>query len=119
VYLTPFFLWQALQELALSKIHRVNASAKGEIAYARFVYGNTTRHATTIRRPIAAFWAHRSHVLRHEAEDDFRRMCLDFPEFGFDVLSLVLDAKEKSKDKEREPLSTPTARKRQRTSTHT
>lgn len=41
-------------------------------------------------------------MLRHEAEDEFRRMCLEFPEFGFDVLSLVLDAKEKDKEKEKE-----------------
>jgi hypothetical protein len=33
--------------------------------------------------------------LRREAEDEFRSMCLEFPQFGFDVLSLVLDQKEK------------------------
>jgi hypothetical protein len=48
-----------------------------------------------IRKPVAAFWATRSHVLRHQAEADFRHMCLDYPQFGFDVLNLVLDQKEK------------------------
>jgi len=44
---------------------------------------------------VAAFWATRSHVLRHEAEEEFRAMCIEFPQFGFDVLSLVLDQREK------------------------
>ncbi|KAI9791075.1 MAG: hypothetical protein M1816_004306 [Peltula sp. TS41687] len=108
-----------LQTLAHSKIHRINSTARGEIAYARFVYEKTSRDDTTIRKPIAAFWAHRSHVLRHEAEDEFRKMCLEFPEFGFDVLSLVLDAKEKGKDKEKEKDhhgGERSARKRARTS---
>ncbi|KAI9843683.1 MAG: hypothetical protein M1837_006150 [Sclerophora amabilis] len=94
-----------LKSLAHSKIHRVNSSARGEIAYARFVYANTPREDVTIRKPVAAFWAHRSHVLRHEAEGEFRKTCLEFPQFGFDVLSLVLDAKEKGqqhREKERE-----------------
>ncbi|KAF1811956.1 hypothetical protein P152DRAFT_482515 [Eremomyces bilateralis CBS 781.70] len=34
-------------------------------------------------------------VLRHAAEEEFRRMCLEHPQFRFDVLSLVLDQKEK------------------------
>ena len=76
----------ALKTLAHSKIHCVNSSAKGEIAYARYVYATTPKEDDTIRRPIASFWAHRSHVLRHEAEDEFRRMCLEFPQFAFDVL---------------------------------
>ena len=84
-----------LKTLAHSKIHRINSTAVGEIAYARYVYGNTPRDDITIRRPVAAFWATRSHVLRHEAEDEFRAMCLEFPQFGFDVLSLVLDQREK------------------------
>ncbi|OJD36240.1 uncharacterized protein BKCO1_12000108 [Diplodia corticola] len=84
-----------LKSLAHSKIHRTESTARGEIAYARYVYANTAPDDRTIRRPVAAFWAHRSHVLRHHAEDEFRAMCLEFPQFGFDVLSLVLDAKEK------------------------
>ncbi|KAF2836003.1 hypothetical protein M501DRAFT_997222 [Patellaria atrata CBS 101060] len=85
----------ALKSLAHSKIHRTTSTARGEIAYARFVYKETSREDLTIRRPVAAFWATRSHVLRHEAEDEFRAMCLEFPQFGFDILSLVLDQKEK------------------------
>ncbi|KAK8188244.1 uncharacterized protein BKA78DRAFT_254904 [Phyllosticta capitalensis] len=84
-----------LQSLAHSKIHRTKSVAKGEIAYARFVYSETSPDDVTIRKPVAAFWATRSHVLRHQAEAEFRAMCLEFPQFGFDVLSLVLDAKEK------------------------
>jgi hypothetical protein len=77
----------ALKTLAHSKIHCVNSSAKGEIAYARYVYATTPKEDDTIRKPVASFWAHRSHVLRREAEDEFRQMCLEFPQFGFDVLS--------------------------------
>jgi hypothetical protein len=40
----------------------------------------------------------RSHVLRREAEEEFRNMCLEFPQFGFDVLSLILDQKERHKE---------------------
>jgi hypothetical protein len=36
------------------------------------------------------FWATRSHTLRAEAEDEFRQMCLEFPQFGYDVLSKFL-----------------------------
>lgn len=90
-----------LKTLAHSKIHRINSTAIGEIAYARYVYGHTSAVDATIRRPVAAFWATRSHVLRHEAEQEFRAMCLEFPQFGFDVLSLVLDAREKrARDRE-------------------
>ena len=95
-----------LKTLAHSKIHRINSTAVGEIAYARFVYGNTPSDDITIRKPVAAFWATRSHVLRHEAEDEFKSMCLEYPQFGFDVLSLVLDQREK-RVREREEDSTP------------
>ncbi|KAF8454639.1 hypothetical protein BDZ91DRAFT_668029 [Kalaharituber pfeilii] len=92
-----------LKHLAHAKIHRINSTAKGELAYARFVYANTPREDTTIRAPIASFWAHRSHILRHEAEDEFRRMVLEFPQFAYDILSMVLDQKEKgSKDKDKD-----------------
>lgn len=87
----------ALKSLAHAKIHRTDSTAKGEIAYARYVYSETSAEDATIRKPVAAFWATRSHVLRHEAEAEFRNMCLEFPQFGFDVLSLVLDHKEKGK----------------------
>jgi hypothetical protein len=85
----------ALKSLAHTKIHRTSSTAKGEIAYARYVYQNTTPQDATIRRPVAAFWSIRSHILRHEAEAEFRSLCLEFPQFGFDVLSLVLDRQEK------------------------
>lgn len=76
-----------LKELAHSKVHCVKSSAKGEIAYARYVYATTPKEDDTIRKPVASFWAHRSHVLRAEAEDEFRQMCLEFPQFSFDVIS--------------------------------
>ncbi|KAI5198237.1 hypothetical protein AUEXF2481DRAFT_384 [Aureobasidium subglaciale EXF-2481] len=85
----------ALATLAHKKIHLTNSTARGEIEYARYVYGHTATTDESIRKPVAAFWATRSHVLRHEAEREFRSMCLEFPQFGFDVLSLVLDAQEK------------------------
>ncbi|OJJ50449.1 hypothetical protein ASPZODRAFT_55218, partial [Penicilliopsis zonata CBS 506.65] len=85
----------SLKTLAHSKIHRINSTARGEIAYARYVYRNTPVDDVIIRKPVAAFWSSRSHVLRHEAEEDFRSLCLDVPEFSYDVLNLVLDAKEK------------------------
>lgn len=77
----------ALKNLASTKIHRVNSTAKGEIAYARYVYTYTSTDDNTIRAPVANFWATRSHTLRSEAEDEFRSLCLEFPQFGYDVLS--------------------------------
>jgi len=109
-----------LKNLAHSKIHRVSSTAVGEIAYARYVYANTPADDVTIRKPVAAFWATRSHVLRHEAETEFKTMCLEFPQFGFDVLSLVLDQREK-RVREREDEGTPggsKGRKRIRPSVH-
>ncbi|PWY63904.1 hypothetical protein BO70DRAFT_303265 [Aspergillus heteromorphus CBS 117.55] len=85
----------SLKTLAHSKIHRINSTSHGEIAYARFVYTNTPVDDVTIRKPVATFWALRSHVLRHEAEEEFRSLCIEVPQFCFDVLSLVLDQKEK------------------------
>jgi hypothetical protein len=76
-----------LKNLASSKIHCVNSTAKGEIAYARYVYQYTPPTDTAIRVPVANFWATRSHTLRAEAEDEFRDLCLQFPQFGYDVLS--------------------------------
>ncbi|KAK2802500.1 hypothetical protein FQN50_007306 [Emmonsiellopsis sp. PD_5] len=100
-----------LKSLAHGKIHRVNSTARGEIAYARYVYGNTPADDVTIRMPVAAFWATRSHVLRHEAEVEFKSMCLEYPQFGFDVLSLVLDQKEKRHhEREAAAAETPTAK---------
>lgn len=107
----------ALSALAHKKIHLTQSTAKGEIAYARFVYKETSPDDESIRRPVAAFWATRSHVLRHEAEQEFRRMCLEFPQFGFDVLSLVLDVQEKrSQRQEVQSSGGASGRKRQRVS---
>lgn len=77
----------ALKSLASSKIHCVNSTAKGEIVYARYVYAHTGDEDTTVRAPIASFWATRSHTLRSEAEAEFKSLCLEYPQFGYDVLS--------------------------------
>lgn len=107
----------ALAGLAHKKIHLTESTARGEIAYARYVYGNTAPSDENIRKPVAAFWATRSHVLRHNAEDEFRRMCLEYPQFGFDVLSLVLDQQEKrTQRQEASSTGTGTGRKRARMS---
>ena len=82
------FAVPALKVLSQSKIHCINSTAKGEIAYARYVYANTTgKDDAAVRGPIAHFWATRSHTLRSEAEEEFRDLCLEFPQFGYDVLS--------------------------------
>ncbi|KAL2182305.1 hypothetical protein L209DRAFT_106678 [Thermothelomyces heterothallicus CBS 203.75] len=104
-----------LKNLASSKIHCINSTAKGEIAYARYVYQYTTKEDTTIRVPVANFWATRSHSLRAEAEEEFRSLCLEFPEFGYDVLTRVLDEKLKRERNEKMHPGTPgSARKRPR-----
>ena len=77
----------ALKTLASSKIHCVNSTAKGEIAYARYVYAYTSKEDEKVRAPIASFWATRSHTLRSEAEEEFKALCLEHPQFGYDVLS--------------------------------
>ncbi|MCJ1258221.1 hypothetical protein MMC24_006052 [Lignoscripta atroalba] len=105
-----------LKALAHSKVHLINSSARGEIAYARYVYATTPRSDVVIRKPIASFWGQRSHVLRHEAEDDFKKLCLEFPEFGFDVLSYVLDARERKSTTDRQAEEPKSSRKRARVS---
>ncbi|KAH3952156.1 hypothetical protein HBI25_061660 [Parastagonospora nodorum] len=86
-----------LKSLAHSKIHRTASTAKGELTYARYVYKESNPEDTTIRKPVAAFWASRSYSLRHDAEPEFRAMCLEFPQFSYDVLQLVLDQQEKGR----------------------
>ncbi|EUC44329.1 hypothetical protein COCMIDRAFT_37790 [Bipolaris oryzae ATCC 44560] len=86
-----------LKSLAHSKIHRTASTAKGELAYARYVYKESDPEDATIRKPVAAFWATRSYSLRHDAEPEFKAMCLEFPQFSYDVLQLVLDQREKKK----------------------
>ena len=105
-----------LRFLAHRKIHLTQTTAKGEIAYARFVYRETSADDDAIRKPVAQFWATRSHVLRHDAEQEFRAMCLEYPQFGFDVLSLVLDAQEKRSQRAEAASGGPGGRKRQRMS---
>ena len=95
------FSLPALKTLAHSKIHLINSTAVAEINYARYVYSHTDKGDVTIRKPVASFWGQRSHVLRHETEGEFREMCLEYPEFAFDVLSFVLDAEEKREERRR------------------
>ena len=110
----------ALRTLAHSKIHLVDSNAVAELSYARYVYSYTDREDTTIRKPVASFWGQRSHVLRHEAEGSFKELCLEFPEFAYDVLSHVLDAEEKREERKRKSIvaddgpSQGSTRKRQR-----
>lgn len=104
----------ALKSLASSKIHCVNSTAKGEIAYARYVYAHTAGDDTTIRAPVANFWATRSHTLRSEAEVEFRQMCLEFPQFGYDVLTRVLDEKLKREKQDKMHPTPGSSRKRPR-----
>jgi hypothetical protein len=87
----------ALKSLAHTKIHRVNSTPSGELAYARYVYTHTCKDDITIRRPVASFWASRSHVLRHQVEEEWRKLCFEVPEFAYDVLTIILDRKEKEK----------------------
>ncbi|KAK4464016.1 hypothetical protein QBC42DRAFT_321677 [Cladorrhinum samala] len=103
-----------LKNLASSKIHCVNSTAKGEIAYARYVYEFTPKDDTSIRAPVANFWATRSHTLRAEAEEEFRSLCLEFPQFGYDVLTRVLDEKLKRERNEKMQPGPSSARKRPR-----
>ncbi|KAK4123015.1 hypothetical protein N657DRAFT_634236 [Parathielavia appendiculata] len=109
-----------LKNLASSKIHCVNSTAKGEITYARYVYQYTAKDDTAIRVPVANFWATRSHTLRSEAEEEFRNLCLEFPQFGYDVLTRVLDEKLKRERNEKlHPGAPGSARKRPRHSSTT
>ncbi len=83
------FTMPDLQSLASSKIHCVQSTAQGEIAYARYVYAYTKPEDTTVRHPVAKFWAMRSHTLRAEAEKEFQALCLEHPLFAYDVLSML------------------------------
>ncbi|KAI5855040.1 hypothetical protein GGS23DRAFT_601520 [Durotheca rogersii] len=112
--LSEKFGMEKLKGLASSKIHCVNSTAKGEIAYARYVYQFTSKDDTVIRAPVANFWATRSHTLRAEAEEEFRSLCLEFPQFGYDVLTRVLDEKLKRERNEKMHPATGSARKRAR-----
>ncbi|KAJ5605902.1 hypothetical protein N7510_008683 [Penicillium lagena] len=102
----------ALKNLAHSKIHRVNSTPRGELLYARYVYTTTPAVDVMLRKPIARFWASRSPIRRHEVEDDFKKLCIEVPEFGFDVLTLVLDKTEKNNQGNVEAGAKGSARKR-------
>ncbi|KAL9485327.1 hypothetical protein ACSS6W_004116 [Trichoderma asperelloides] len=104
----------ALQTLSSSKIYCINSTVKGEIEYARYIYAHTAADDATIRAPVANFWATRSHTLRSEAEDEFKALCLEFPQFGFDILTRVLDDKLKRERNEKLHPSTSSVRKRPR-----
>ncbi|KAJ6052034.1 uncharacterized protein N7446_006673 [Penicillium canescens] len=86
---------QALKSLAHSKIHKVKSSSHAEYLYARYVYTNIPAPDTTIRKPVASYWASHSHTLRREIDDDFKKLCIEVPEFSFDVLTIILDRKDK------------------------
>ncbi|KAL6866507.1 hypothetical protein ACO1O0_002618 [Amphichorda felina] len=103
-----------LKRLASSKIHCVNSTARGEIAYTRYVYAYTSQDDTKVRAPIASFWATRSHTLRSEVEDEFKKLCLEYPQFGYDVLTRVLDDKLKRQRNEKMHPATGSGRKRAR-----
>ncbi|KAH9900456.1 hypothetical protein F4778DRAFT_143444 [Xylariomycetidae sp. FL2044] len=105
---------EKLKSLASSKIHCVNSTAKGEITYARYIYQYTSKDDTTVRAPVANFWATRSHTLRAEAEEEFRNLCLEYPQFGYDVLTRVLDEKLKREKNDKMHPATGSARKRAR-----
>ncbi|KAK2880050.1 hypothetical protein FQN49_000628 [Arthroderma sp. PD_2] len=79
-----------LRNLAYNKIHAVPSTALGEVAYARYVYSQSSENDANIRRPIAWFWAKSSNILRPQAENEFRTLCIDYPQFSFDVLDIVL-----------------------------
>ncbi|KAG5931567.1 hypothetical protein E4U53_001701 [Claviceps sorghi] len=102
-----------LKKLSSSKIHCIDSTARGEIAYARYVYAHTTSE-DKVRAPIASFWATRSHTLRADAEDEFKSLCLEYPQFGYDVLTRVLDEKLKRERNEKMHPATGSARKRAR-----
>ncbi|KAJ5788102.1 hypothetical protein N7457_003092 [Penicillium paradoxum] len=85
-----------LKSLAHGKIHKVKSSPQAELSYARYVYTHTPATDRTIRKPVANYWANQSHLLRHEVGDDFKKLCLEVPEFSFDVLTIILDRKEKN-----------------------
>ncbi|KAI0480723.1 hypothetical protein GGR56DRAFT_627295 [Xylariaceae sp. FL0804] len=110
------FAVEPLKTLASGKIHCVKSTAKGEITYARYIYQYTGADDATVRAPVASFWATRSHTLRAEAEAEFRSLCLEFPQFGYDVLTRVLDEKLKREQNDKMHPTTGSVRKRARQS---
>ncbi|KAJ5630557.1 uncharacterized protein N7484_010657 [Penicillium longicatenatum] len=87
-----------LKSLAHKNIHKVRSTPGGELAYARYVYTHTQPDDTPIRKPVASYWATRGHILRHDLEDQFKKLCVEVPDFAFDVLTVVMDRNEKSSE---------------------
>ncbi|OQE41882.1 hypothetical protein PENCOP_c004G06786 [Penicillium coprophilum] len=85
-----------LQRIVHGKIHKVKSSPNAELSYARYVYTHTPTTDTTIRKPVATYWANQSHLLRQEVGDDFKKLCIEVPDFSFDVLTIILDRKLKN-----------------------
>ncbi|KZZ97972.1 BTB/POZ fold protein [Ascosphaera apis ARSEF 7405] len=85
-FLASKFGHTELKRLARHKIHRVESTPRGEIAYARYVYSNQSPDAAELRRPVANFWAS-NEAMRDEVREEFKAVCLDFPEFSYDILS--------------------------------
>lgn len=52
--------------------------------------------------------------MRHEVQGEFKKMCIEVPEFAFDVLTNVLDYREKAKEHESESTTKGGERKRLR-----
>ncbi|KAJ5733367.1 hypothetical protein N7493_002153 [Penicillium malachiteum] len=103
-----------LKTLAHDKIHSVNSTPIGELTYARYVYTHTNAADINIRKPVASYWAARGHLLRHDLKDEFRLLCNEVPEFSYDVLSLMMDRKEKEKTSDLDTNVRSSARKRPR-----
>lgn len=104
----------ALKSLAHSKIHHVKGTSSGELAYARYVYTHTPPTDTDIRKPVASYWAIEGPTLRHNVAEEWKKLCLEVPEFTFDVLTMVMDRKEKQSRSEVDAAVRGSARKRLR-----
>ncbi|KAJ5295193.1 hypothetical protein N7508_010014 [Penicillium antarcticum] len=85
----------ALKSLAHSKIHKVKSSPHAEHLYARCVYTNTPASDTTIRKPVASYWASHSHTLRRDVGDDSRTSALRCLRSLSMSRTIILDRKEK------------------------
>ncbi|KAJ5140591.1 hypothetical protein N7448_003999 [Penicillium atrosanguineum] len=91
----------ALKCLAHTKIHGLKGTPSDELVYARYIYTYTPKNDTTIRGPIASFWASCGHVLRYEVEEGWKKLCFEMPEFTYDVVTVVLDHPRTEKEKEK------------------
>ena len=78
------------------------------------MYANIPAEDVKVRRSIVKIWANHGDSVRHRAEQEFKKMCLDHPAFAYDVLEMVLDQKESMRE---ELLRERSSVKRSRTST--